>query len=78
MQRTMPGTIEVRRRIGRYLFGARVEFGEPLFITISPTMRHNALSLKLSRYRTADPGRSACPESFNPPVWESHGTEKEI
>ena len=47
-QQTMPGTIESRRRIGQFLFGARVELGEPLFLTLSPTMRHNALTLKLS------------------------------
>ena len=59
MQGHMPGTIEVRRRIGRFLFGARVEMGEPLFITISPTTRHNTLCIKFSRYRAADPGGAA-------------------
>ena len=75
MQQTVPGTIEVRRRIGRYLFGARVELGEPLFVTISPTMRHNNLSLKLSRYRGSDPGRAGCHQSSEPKLWESVETD---
>ena len=54
-QQTMPGTVEVRRRIGRFLFGARVELGEPLFLTLPPTTRHNDLCLKFSRHRRADP-----------------------
>ena len=44
-QKQLPGTTETRRRIGQYLFGARVEYGDPLFITLTPTMRHNALIL---------------------------------
>ena len=75
MQTTVPGTIEARRRIGRFLFGARVELGEPLFITISPTTRHNALCLKLSRYRVADPGRGPCSSMTFPPLWEAASME---
>ncbi|MCV6602476.1 MAG: hypothetical protein OIF54_13120, partial [Cohaesibacter sp.] len=75
MQTTVPGTIEARRRIGRFLFGARVELGEPLFITISPTTRHNALCLKLSRYRVADPGRGPCSSMTSPPLWEAASVE---
>lgn len=75
MQTTVPGTIEARRRIGRFLFGARVELGEPVFITISPTTRHNALCLKLSRYRVADPGRGPCSSMTSPPLWEAASVE---
>ena len=71
MQRNMPGTIESRRRIGRFLFGARVELGEPLFITISPTSRHNALYIKFSRYRQADPGSTVFGKRTCPEIWES-------
>ena len=71
MQGHMPGTIEVRRRIGRFLFGARVEMGEPLFITISPTTRHNSLCIKFSRYRGADPGGTAEGGRECPRLWET-------
>ena len=71
MQGHMPGTIEVRRRIGRFLFGARVEMGEPLFITISPTTRHNTLCIKFSRYRAADPGGTAEGARDRPRLWET-------
>ncbi|CAL1160877.1 unnamed protein product [Cladocopium goreaui] len=71
MQGHMPGTIEVRRRIGRFLFGARVEMGEPLFITISPTTRHNTLCIKFSRYRAADPGGAAEGARERPKLWET-------
>ncbi|CAJ1326993.1 unnamed protein product, partial [Effrenium voratum] len=54
-EQTMPGTVEVRRHVGRFLFGARVELGEPLFLTLSPTAWRNGLCLKFSRYRRADP-----------------------
>ena len=71
MQGHMPGTIEVRRRIGRFLFGARVEMGEPLFITISPTTRHNTLCIKFSRYRATDPGGTAEGARERPRLWET-------
>ena len=52
---TCAGTQEIREQIGQCLFGARVEFGDPLFITISPSSRHSAMTLRLSRYRRSDP-----------------------
>ena len=70
MQMTLPGTVEVRRRIGRFLFGARVELGEPIFMTLSPTTRHNALCLRLSRYRQHDPGAGPLSGKHVPRVWE--------
>ena len=69
-QMTLPGTVEVRRRIGRFLFGARVELGEPIFMTLSPTTRHNALCLRLSRYRQHDPGAGPLSGKHVPRVWE--------
>ena len=51
----LPGTQEVRRVIGQCLLGARIEFGPPLFITISPGARHSGLVMRLSRYRQEDP-----------------------
>ena len=41
--------------IGHNLFGARVEYGEPLFLTISPSSRHSALTVLCTRHRTTDP-----------------------
>ena len=51
-----PGTQQIRLMIGHALFGARVEFGEPLFITVSPSSRHSGMVLRLSRYRSCVPG----------------------
>ena len=78
MQGHMPGTIEVRRRIGRFLFGARVEMGEPLFITISPTTRHNTLCIKFSRYRAADPGGAAEGARDHPKLWDTAEANIEV
>ena len=55
LQKKFAGTQEVRLMIGHALFGARIEFGDPLFITISPSSRHSGLCAKLSRYMEADP-----------------------
>ena len=51
----LPGTQEVRQLMGHALFGARVIYGDGLFITISPSDRHAGLTLRLSRYRQNDP-----------------------
>ena len=74
-QKQLPGTTETRRRIGQYLFGARVEYGDPLFITLTPTMRHNALYLKLSRYSAFDPcvqEGAAWHQKHAPRVWANN------
>ena len=49
------GTQEVRLMCGHALFGARVTYGDPLFLTISPSARHSGLVIRLSRYRDCDP-----------------------
>ena len=49
------GVQEVRTKIGNALLGARVVYGEPLFITVSPSSRHSGLVLRLSRVRVNDP-----------------------
>ena len=51
----MPGTGEVRLVMAHGHWGARVNFGDCLFFTISPNEKHSALVLKLSRYRRNDP-----------------------
>ena len=52
---TIPGTQQIRLDIGHALFGARVEFGDPLFVTISPSTRHSSFAIRVSRYRHLDP-----------------------
>ena len=56
--------------IGHSLFGARVEFGEPLFVTISPSSRHSALTIRCSRYRASDLAVRHCtPATEQLPSW---------
>ena len=51
----MSRTQQIRLTMGHALFGARVEFGDPLFLTISPSSRHSGMCIRLSRYRRTDP-----------------------
>jgi hypothetical protein len=51
----IPGTQQIRKKMGHGLFGARIGYGEGLFITISPNDRHSGLCLRLSRVRRTDP-----------------------
>ena len=55
LQKKYAGTHQVRLMIGHVLFGARVVFGDPLFLRISPSSRHSGTSMRLSRYRQSDP-----------------------
>eukprot|EP00973_Karenia_brevis_P085298 11838158-Karenia_brevis.AAC.1 len=41
--------------MGHRQFGARVNYGDCLFFTISPNEQHSALVLRLSRFRQNDP-----------------------
>ena len=52
---TLPGTHEIRVKIGHLGFWASVVYGNGIFMTISPGERHNYLSIRLSRYRKDDP-----------------------
>ena len=51
----LPGTQQLRRVMGHRQFGARVEYGDCLFLTVSPNEQRSALVLRLSRYRQKDP-----------------------
>jgi hypothetical protein len=51
----LPGTQEVRTKIGHLGFWASVEYGNGIFMTISPGERHNYLAIRLSRHRKLDP-----------------------
>ena len=53
--KALPGTQEMRTKIGHLGFWASVNYGNGIFITISPGERHNYLALKFSRYRSDDP-----------------------
>ena len=55
LQKKYAGTQQVRLMIGHALFGARVEFGDQLFLTILLSSRHSGTSMRLSRYRQSDP-----------------------
>ena len=41
--------------MGHLMFGARIVYGSGIFMTISPSERHNGLAIRLSRYRRSDP-----------------------
>ena len=51
----LPGTQQLRRVMGHRQFGARVVYGDCIFVTISPNEQHSALTLRLTRYRQNDP-----------------------
>ena len=45
---SIAGCQALRKQTGHVLFGMRVVFGEPVFLTLSPNRRHSSLILKLS------------------------------
>ena len=51
----VPGTQEIRSKIGRVGFWASMIYGHGIFMTVSPSERHNYLALRLCRYRSEDP-----------------------
>ena len=55
MGAAQPGTQEARRQMGHVGLGAAVNYGNGIFMTISPSERHSGLALRLSRYRRGDP-----------------------
>ena len=84
MSSRLAGTRQVRRSINHYLFSARVVYGTPVFITVTPSEKHSGLCARLFRYRRNDPGIAHAGQAFkeyvgaNPPgiyfgsddVWE--------
>ena len=48
----IPGTQEIRRTIGKVGFWASMIYGHGIFMTISPSERHNYLAIRLCRYRS--------------------------
>ena len=55
LARHMPGSQQLRQLMGHRQFGARVQYGDCLFFTISPNEQQSALVLRLSRFRRNDP-----------------------
>jgi hypothetical protein len=51
----LPGVQQLRLTMGHAQFGARVHYGDCLFLTISPNEQHSSLVLRVSRYRRNDP-----------------------
>ena len=73
---TIAGTQQIRLYMGRALFCARVEFDDPLFLTISPRSRHSGMCVRLSRYRQSDPAKThdasvhRCAGAQQPKIWQ--------
>ena len=53
--KSIPGTQEIRSKIGHVCFWATVVYGNGIFMTMSPGERHNYLAIRLSRCRAKDP-----------------------
>ena len=51
----LAGSQQLRQLMGHTQFGARVMYGDCVFLTISPNEQHSALVLRLSRFRQNDP-----------------------
>ena len=51
----LPGTQEIRRQMGHVGQAGNRVYGCGIFMTISPSERHNGLAIRLSRYRPSDP-----------------------
>ena len=63
---------EVRRSINHLVFSSRIAYGLPVFMTFTPSERHSALMVRLSRYRRSDPAiRVANPDFARWPGYKS-------
>ena len=51
----LAGSQQLRQLMGHTQFGARVNYGDCLFFTVSPNEQHSSLVLRLSRFRKKDP-----------------------
>ena len=51
----LPGTQPLRQLMGHRQFGARVVYGDCLFLTLYPDPVKSAMVLRLGRYRKTDP-----------------------
>lgn len=55
LAKNQAGTQQLRQLMGHRLYGARVVYGDCLFITLSPNEQHSAWVMRLSRFRRNDP-----------------------
>ena len=68
--KAIPGTQEIRTKIGHLVFWSTVVYGNGIFMTVSPGERHNYLAIRLSRYRQNDPFMaSRCEDAHSHRPW---------
>ena len=64
MSGKIPGTRQIRRSIFHTVFSSRIVYGNPVFMTVTPSERHSGLLLRLSRHRRNDPALNSLPEEL--------------
>ena len=76
--KAVPGTQEIRTKIGHLGFWAGVVYGNGIFMTISPGERHNYLAIRLSRYRKDDPfaAKSSTWIGMDKPSLQAHADDE--
>lgn len=82
-----PGTQEIRRAMHPAMLGCRVQYGEGVFLTISPNRRHSTVVLCFARVRVKDTMLQATDEASHwrrrlagcnlPPLYFPAGTDVE-
>ena len=66
MSNRLPGTRQMRNCIRHLVFSSRVFYGNPTFMTITPSERHSWLAIRLSRGRREDPAYKGVARSQSP------------
>ena len=64
MSGRLAGTRQIRRSIFHIVFSSRIVYGNPVFMTVTPSERHSGLLLRLSRHRQKDPALKSLPEAL--------------
>ena len=62
----IPGTRQIRNTIRHMIFGRRIFYGIPVFMTFTPSTRHSGLTIRLFRGRRADPAFASCASNIAP------------
>ena len=55
MSGKIAGTRQIRRSIFHMVFSSRIVYGNPVFMTVTPSERHSGLAIRLYRGRSSDP-----------------------
>ena len=71
MSSRIAGTRQVRARIRHIVFSSRVSYGNPVFVTITPSERHSGLMIRLFRGRQNDPAFSTIAKELQPWIGRS-------